>query len=194
MSTLPGVLDTLGKGVRYLGLATIGLGVLALIAPVASGASVLVVVGLVVFVAGLVRAAFGWQAWSAGKGPFGLIIGGLAAACGLVIAVNPVSSLSLVTGVVAIYLVVEGVSQVLFALRLLPEDGWPWVLGDAVLSILLGAAMWVGWPVSGIRALGWMIGVKLVAAGAVMVRVEHTMLRLREQALVLRARLTRPSA
>ena len=188
MSTAAGVLDTLGKSVRYLGLATIGLGVLALIAPVTSGASVLVVVGLVVFVAGLVRAAFGWQAWSAGKGPFGLIIGGLAAACGLVIAVNPVSSLSLVTGVVAIYLVVEGVSQVLFALRLLPEDGWPWVLGDAVLSILLGAAMWVGWPVSGIRALGWMIGVKLVAAGAVMVRVEHTMLRLREQALVHRRR------
>ncbi len=193
MNNLAAWMDALGASVRYLGLASVALGVLAMIAPVLSGATVLVIVGLIVIVAGLVRAAFGWQAWTGGKGPFGVIVGGLAALCGLVIVLNPVSSLSLLTAVVAIYLFVEGVSQVLFALRLMPEDGWPWVLGDAVLSILLGVAMWTGWPVSGARALGLIIGIKLVSAGAVMVRVERTMARLREKAAALRARLGEPA-
>jgi uncharacterized membrane protein HdeD (DUF308 family) len=188
MNNLAALLDALGAGVRYLGIASIVLGVLAMIAPVFSGAAVLVMIGLIILVAGLVRGAFGWQAWSAGKGPFGIAIGGLAALCGLVIAINPVSSLSFVTAVVAIYLAAEGISQLLFALRLVPEDGWPWVLGDAVLSILLGAVMWTGWPVAGVRALGLIIGVKLVSVGAVMVRIERTMARLREKAAALHAR------
>lgn len=192
MNNLAGVLDMIGRSVRYLGLGTIGLGGLAIIAPGLSGASVLVIVGLIVLVAGLVRAAFGWQAWSGGKGPFGLVIGGLAAVCGLLIIANPMSSLTLLTRAVAIYLAAEGLSQILFALRLMPENGWPWVLGDGALSILLGVAMWVGWPVSGVQALGLIIGLKLVSAGAVMVRVERTMGRLREKAAALRARRARP--
>ncbi len=47
--------------------------------------------------------------------------------------------------------------------------------GDALLSIALGVSMWVGWPFSGLRALGILIGVKLASAGAVLLRVERGM-------------------
>jgi uncharacterized membrane protein HdeD (DUF308 family) len=189
MATLGDILGGLGKGVRYLGVALIGLGLLAALLPAASGALAIVLVGVVLLLAGLVRAAFGWRAWSGGKGPLGLVMGGLAAACGLLLVVNPVSSLETVVLVVAVYFALDGVSEVFFGFRLMPEDGWPWVVGNGVLSILLGLSVWYGWPLGGVRALGLLVGLKLVSAGAVVLRVERTMTRLGERAAAVRARL-----
>lgn len=189
MATLGDVLGGLGKGARYLGVALIGLGLLAALLPTASGALVIVLVGLVLLLAGLVRAAFGWRAWSGGKGPLGLVMGGLASACGLLLVVNPVSSLETVVLVVAAYFALDGASEVLFGFQLMPEDGWPWMVGNGVLSILLGLSVWYGWPLAGVRALGILVGLKLVSAGAVMLRVERTMTRLGERAAAVRARI-----
>lgn len=72
MATVSELLAGLVKDVRYLGIALILLGLLALLAPVASGAAVLVILGIILLLAGLVRAAFGWRARSAGKSPLGV--------------------------------------------------------------------------------------------------------------------------
>lgn len=97
MTTVANLLDTLGGGVRYLAYALIGLGLVAMLVPVAAGATVLWIVGVLLLLAGLVLAFVGWQAWSGGKGPLGLVVGGLTSACGLVLLFNPVSSVGTVT-------------------------------------------------------------------------------------------------
>ena len=38
----------------------------------------------------------------------------------------------------------------------------------ALWSIVLGVSMWIGWPLAGLRALGVLIGLKLIAAGTVL--------------------------
>ena len=83
MATVPGLLSTLEGFARYLGRALIALGVLAMLAPVASGALVMVLLGLVLFVAGVLLTLFGWQAWAGEKGPLGFVIGGLTLVCAL---------------------------------------------------------------------------------------------------------------
>ena len=188
------MLNRLAGGTRYLGLGLIALGVLTMLAPAVSGGAVVVIVGLLLLAAGVVLAVFGWNTWSAGKGPFGFVVGGLAAACGLALVANPVSSLSLVTALVAVYFVVGGVSQLIFGRRFSEEDGRGWVVGDALLSIALGIAMWVGWPIPGVRALGILVGIKLVSAGVVVMRVARALRRVGEGVGNLRARLgsTRP--
>jgi uncharacterized membrane protein HdeD (DUF308 family) len=194
MAESPTLLNRLAAGTRHLGLGLIGLGVLTALAPAVSGGAVVVVVGLLLLAAGLALAAFGWRTWSADKGALGLVVGGLTTACGVALVANPVSSLSLVTTLVAIYFVVGGLSGLIFGRRLTEADGRRWALGDALLSIGLGVAMWVGWPISGVRALGLLVGLKLVSAGAVMVRVERALRSVGDRAANLRARLgaTRP--
>jgi uncharacterized membrane protein HdeD (DUF308 family) len=189
------LLNRLAAGMRHLGHGLIGLGVLTALAPAVSGGAVVVVVGLLLLAAGLVLAAFGWRAWSADKGAFGFVVGALTTACGVALVANPVSALSLVTTLVAVYFVAGGISGLIFGRRFAGEDGQGWVLGDALLSIGLGVAMWAGWPISGVRALGLLIGIKLVSAGAVMVRVERKLQRVGDRVAGLRARLgaTRPS-
>ena len=183
------LLGTLGKGVRALGLTLVGLGLLAMLAPTIGGAAGILVVGVVLLLAGVALTVFGYQAHAVGKGRTGLIVGGVASLCGLIMVCNPVSTLSTVTLLVAIYLVAQGIAQVFLGLRLMPEDGWAWVVVDAGVSILFGLSVWVGWPLSGIRAVGLVVGMKLVSAGAVLVRIEKTMGRLSDRATALRARL-----
>lgn len=189
MSERPSLLARVAAGTRHLGLALIGLGVLTALAPAVSGGAAIAVVGGLLLLAGVLLAVFGWRAWSAGKGPFGFVAGGLTTACGVALVANPVSSLGLVTTLVAVYLVVSGISQLPLGGRLTSDDGQGWLLGDALLSIGLGVAMWMGWPVSGVRALGLLLGIKLASAGAVVMRVERTLRRVGDRVADLRDRL-----
>jgi len=181
------VVTAVTRGTHVLGTVLIVLGVLSALAPGLAGAPVVVLVGLLIAVAGVVRAVFGWRAWSAGKGPLGLLIGGLAVACGLALVFNPLSTLGAVSSLVAVYMILDGASALLFSWRLGDEEGHGWMLGDALLSTALGISMWVGWPLSGLRALRVLVGVKLVSAGVVLLRVERGMQRLRAGVAALRS-------
>jgi uncharacterized membrane protein HdeD (DUF308 family) len=181
-------LSRIEHGAHWLGAVLIGLGALCMIAPAFAGAPVVIVVGLLLALAGGMRAAFGWRAWSAGKGPLGIVVGGLAVVCGLALVANPVSTLAAVSSLIALYLVVDGIVELVFARRLRDDDGRAWMWGDALLSILLGASMWFGWPLSGLRALGVIVGLKLVSAGAVLLRVERGLARVGVGIAAVRAR------
>jgi uncharacterized membrane protein HdeD (DUF308 family) len=190
MSSEPrSVLSGVTRGARLLGIALIAFGAIAALAPALAGAPVVVLVGLVLVLAGAVRAVFGWRAWSAGKGPLGIVVGLLALACGLALVVNPVSTLGTVSSLVAVYLVVDGVVGLFFSGRLEDREGRAWMGGEALLSILLGVSMWVGWPLSGLRALGILVGTKLASAGVVLLRVERGLERASAGLAAIRARL-----
>jgi uncharacterized membrane protein HdeD (DUF308 family) len=94
-----------------------------------------------------------------------------------------------VSSLAAVYLIVDGISELLLSSRLDESEGRAWMLGDALLSIALGVSMWVGWPLSGLRALGILVGVRLAAAGAVALRVEQGLRRLGAGLATLRSRL-----
>ena len=191
MAEPPSLLARIGSGTRRFGIALIGLGVLCTLAPGLAGAPVVIVVGLLLALAGAVRAVFGWRAWSDGGSPFGVVVGGLALACGLALVLNPVSTLAVVSSIVAVYLVVDGVAELFFSGRERDADGRAWMWGDALFSILLGASMWTDWPLSGLRALGVLVGLKLVSSGALMLRLERAVTRVDAGLAGVRARLDR---
>jgi len=60
------LLSRIQGGTHGLGVALIVLGALAAIAPAIAGAPVVIVVGLLLALAGGVRAVFGWRAWNEG--------------------------------------------------------------------------------------------------------------------------------
>ena len=118
------------RGTHALGITLIGLGALAALAPAVAGAPVVIVVRGLVALAGAVLAVFGWRAWSGGKGPLGLLAGGLAAACGLALVFSPMSTLDTVSSLVAAYMIVAGASALLFSSRLDDDAGRTWALGE----------------------------------------------------------------
>jgi uncharacterized membrane protein HdeD (DUF308 family) len=179
---------SLTRGTHFLGVGLIGLGILSALAPGLTAAPA-VIIGLLVVLAGIVRSVFAWRAWSAGKSPLGLLTGGLAVACGLALVFNPVSTVGALSSLVALYMILDGGSGILFASELGDDEERTWIRGDAWLSIALGVSMWVGWPLSGLRALGVLVGMKLVSAGAVVLRLERGMQRVGAGVAALRSRL-----
>ena len=79
-----------GKEVKWLGIATLIAGVLALFAPLLTGLSITVAVGILVLVGGIARMIWAFKARGVGGGmiPFG--IGLLTFLCGIVMVTDPV--------------------------------------------------------------------------------------------------------
>jgi uncharacterized membrane protein HdeD (DUF308 family) len=92
---------------------------------------------------------------------------------------------------VAAYLLIDGVAALLFLGGSRETAGRAWLYGEAIMSIVLGVSMWIGWPLSGLRALGVLVGAKLVSAGVVVSRVEHGLGRVQAGVAAARARLDR---
>ena len=57
--------------------------------------------------------------------------------------------------------------------------GWGWLLFAGIVSVLLGVMLWSQFPLSGIWALGILVGIKLIFSGIVIVAsgAEHPMPR-----------------
>jgi uncharacterized membrane protein HdeD (DUF308 family) len=60
-------------------------------------------------------------------------------------------------------------------MRLRPEVGWGETLGSAFVSFLAGLVLLIGWPISGARAIGLLVGAKLISTGYAMIRVHQTL-------------------
>ena len=152
-----------------LGMISIILGILAMIMPGMTGLSVLMVLGVLVLIGGIVRIIWAFQAESLGKGILRFAIGGLTIICGIILIGNPIFTSGLVTILLALYFILDGISEIVAGFRNGPGTGGIWLLFGGVISILLGLVLWAQYPLSGAWALGILLGIKLFMAGLIMV-------------------------
>ena len=169
--------DALGKGgqrMSRLGIATMILGFLTMLAPVLVGFSLLWILGFLVVAAGLVRMFWAFQTGSLGRGVLVFAIGGLTLFCGITLLANPLLASGVLTIVLAIYLIVDGVAEIGTALGLPRGSGRAWLLFGGIFSILLGIMIWRQFPLSGVWAIGVLLGIKLLLGGMIMVAAGST--------------------
>lgn len=171
-STTP--IAKLTKPFILLGIGLIVLGALSIYAPQQSGMTVGVLVGIFLLISGLFRTALFWIATSWGSAILRLLLGLLAIVAGLVMIVDPALGLKVVTIVAIAYLIADGITEILFALRLPPGAGGIWVMIPGVASVILGVLIWREWPLAGDQAVGVLIGIKLIMDGLVLIAVAST--------------------
>ena len=158
-----------GNRMTIFGVIAIILGILCLLAPVLTGTSVLTLMGLLVLAAGIVRMIWAFQAGSFGKGLLMFAIGGLTLLCGIALVANPLFASGVLTVILAVYFIFDGISEIVGGIRLRPEAGWGWMLFGGIVSVLLGIMIWAQFPLSGVWAIGILLGIKLFFVGLIMV-------------------------
>jgi uncharacterized membrane protein HdeD (DUF308 family) len=89
----------------------------------------------------------------------------LAILIGVLLLRNPGAGLLIMTALLIVFFVVEGVSKVIFALNIRPFIGWGWVLLSGIIGILLGAYLWANMPLSSEWVLGVLLGIQLIVEG-----------------------------
>ena len=163
-----------GKRMSRLGIATMVLGFLVMLAPTLVGFSLLWVLGLLVVVAGLCRMFWAFQAGSLGKGVLVFAIGGLTLLAGVALLANPYFASGVLTIVLAIYFIVDGAAEIGAAFGIPRGSRRRWLLFGGAVSILLGVMIWRQFPLSGVWAIGVLFGIKLLFGGMIMASAGST--------------------
>jgi uncharacterized membrane protein HdeD (DUF308 family) len=148
-----------------LGVVTIIAGFLAMGSPLASGLTVMVCIGIALVIGGVARIIGAFSAGSFGQGALAFVGAMLTLVAGLVLAGRPGIGLATVTLLLGGYLVVDGISSAILAFHVRPDKGWGWMLFSAIMGVLLGFLLLREWPLSGLWAIGTMVGVNLLFAG-----------------------------
>ena len=90
----------------------------------------------------------------------------LAIVIGVLLLRNPNAGLLIMTVLLIVYFMIEGISKIIFALNIRPFTGWGWLLLSGIISILLGAYLWADMPLSAAWVLGVLLGIQLIVEGA----------------------------
>jgi len=150
-------------------------GIVALSAPMLVGASVGILVGIVLIIGGLGQLVFAYQS---GAGVWPWVLGLLTLVAGGYMAGNLAVAAATLTVVLTAYLLVSGFADILFALQLRPFDGWGFFMASGVLSVVLGILIFSQFPLSGPFAIGIILGIKLLATGFLLVYLGNAARRL----------------
>ena len=175
MSVITAPTSAGGGYMKWFGIGAIVIGVLAISAPLATGLSITVLVGLLVVAAGMIRMVWAFQVDSLGKGLLRFAIGALTLICGIILVANPMLASGVLAIVLALYFVIDGACEVAAALRVRPSPGWGWLLAGGIVSLIFGVMIWRQYPLSGAWAVGVLLGIKLLLVGVSMITIGSIM-------------------
>jgi uncharacterized membrane protein HdeD (DUF308 family) len=83
----------------------------------------------------------------------------------------PLSGITMLATLVAIYLFAEGIAGICLGFELESARNWGWVSIAGVASLILSGVLFFGWPGMTVASLGFMIGASLVLYGASLLAV-----------------------
>jgi len=149
----------------FLGVVTVIFGVVAIGSPLITGVAVSVFVGFLLLASGVARIVHALKSKQWGTGFWGTAIGVLGVAAGLIMIFRPLVGLVTMTMLLAIYFLVDGISEIIAAFKIKPDQGWGWVLFNGIIAVVLGLMIWRQWPVSGQWAIGILVGVHILITG-----------------------------
>jgi uncharacterized membrane protein HdeD (DUF308 family) len=150
------------------GILTILLGILAIGSPFFFGTMVSMLVAFILIASGVAQTIYAFQAGSLGRGIMKFLFGGLTVIVGIVMVGQPGLALVTLTMILGIYFLVDGLTTVVAAFHIKPKQGWGWLLFNGIVTLVLAWMIIGGWPVSGVWAIGILVGVRLLFSGMTM--------------------------
>ena len=164
-----------------LGVVTAVAGFLAVVMPWAGGVGVVVLVGFAMLVGGIARMVAAFGAGSFGRGTLAFIGGALTLLAGAIMVARPGTGLAVLTLMLGAYLLVDGIFGTVLAFQVRPAKGWGWLLFSAVMSVLLGFLLLREWPLTGLWAIGTLVGINMLFAGFALISIGSAGRRLARQ-------------
>ncbi len=148
------------------GVLLVVAGVLALVYPFIASVTVVFLLAWILIASGILQGIGLIGASNVPHYWLQLISAVLAILIGVILLGSPDSGLLIMTVLLIVYFMVEGIAKVIFALTIRPFPHWGWVLGSGLVGILLALILWANMPLSSDWLLGLMLGILLVCEGA----------------------------
>ena len=141
-------------------------GLAAIAFPYLSTIAAKIALGWIFLVSGVVMVA---HAFSAGEWRgflLNLLIGILYVIGGGYLAFLPFAGILTLTILVAALFLADGLLEAIMAFRIRPQEGWGWVLASGLAAAAVGVLIALHLPTSATWAIGALVGIKMMFAGA----------------------------
>lgn len=163
-----------GNWLLLTGVILVLLGVGSMISPAIAGNAVVYLIGGLLLLTGLVQFLVGWQTESWREKLVRLIHGGISTVGGIAVMAHPFYGLAALSLVLAIFFGIEGIWKIVSSFSYRSVPGWIALLMSGALDLILGILIWRQWPVSGLWAVGILVGVNLFSTGMAFVALAMT--------------------
>jgi uncharacterized membrane protein HdeD (DUF308 family) len=149
-----------------LGVVYLIAGVIALGSVVMATVAAVWVVGIMMIIAGVFEVLHSFQIKTWGRFLFWLLLGVLYVIAGFIAIGDALWFAIWLTLLLGAALVASGIVRIFLGFNMKGGTPWGWVVASGLITLLLGIIILVQWPYSGLYALGIILGVDLVFAGA----------------------------
>jgi uncharacterized membrane protein HdeD (DUF308 family) len=140
-------------------------GFLAILSPSLSGIGVTLFLGWLLIISGVTHLIFAWKVHTTRRVLWEILLGLVYLFTGGYLIVHPVAGLLSLTLLLAVYLFIEGILELILAFQLRPHAGWGWTLFDGVITLILAFMIWRTWPYSTVWAIGTLVGISMLFSG-----------------------------
>lgn len=160
------------------GILMILFGIISLAVPVATSVALGWLLGLIFLASGASQLLHILLSWRDSGKVSRIFLAGLAIVAGILTLRRPVAGMIAITLILAFYLIISGIGKWLYASEIRPETGWGWLALSAGISIVLGAALVIWFPLDMLIVPAIFLGVDLIFFGCSLVGFGATVSRL----------------
>src|SRR6266508_441266 len=153
------------------GIVLVVLGILAIAIPPLGTITFTLLVGWLFLISGIVGLVTTFWARHAPGFWWSLLSAVVAVAAGIIVLAKPFSGAFTLTLLLIVFLIIEGVLSIMYALEHKKElsGRWGWMLISGIIDLILAAIIWAALPGAAEWALGLLVGINMLFGGSAMI-------------------------
>jgi uncharacterized membrane protein HdeD (DUF308 family) len=140
-------------------------GILAIALPLASSVGIVIVLAWLILFAGVCHLIFAFQSHSLGGFLWKVLLAIVYGFAGVYMLMHPLLGVISLTLVLAVFLLFEGVVEIVLYFNIRKTANAGWVLFDGIVTLVLGFLIWRQWPSSSVWVIGTLVGISLIFSG-----------------------------
>jgi uncharacterized membrane protein HdeD (DUF308 family) len=148
------------------GVLLIVFGMVAVGLPLLAAVAVNALVAWLIVLAGVVHLMLAFRAHGAGSRIWKALVGIAYVCVGGYAIVHPLLGVASLTLLLASLFLIEGILDIVLYVKMRPIHGSSWVLIDGIVTLLLGALIYMQWPSSSAWVIGTLVGISMIISGA----------------------------
>lgn len=140
-------------------------GVLAIAMPLASSIGLVILLGWLILFGAIWHLIYAFQAGNIGGVLWQILLAILYGAVAIYMLIHPLLGVLSLTLVLGVFLVIEGVFEIILYFNIRSTSNSVWVILDGIITLILGGLIWFHWPSSSVWVIGTLVGISLIFSG-----------------------------
>ena len=147
------------------GVLLILLGILAIAEPLLAAIALATFLAWLLILVGIVHVAVAFHSHSGTSMGWKLLIGLAYIFIGGYLLLRPLVTVATLTLMLVFLFLVEGLLDFMLWWKSRSSNGAFWILVDSIVTLVLGAMIYVRWPSSSVWAIGTLVGISMIMSG-----------------------------